>query len=191
MSESVTPSRANAMIEGAERIAMASEKARSFDLMLPWRIDEVSLLFGEQRQLDQFTHQAVASGMSHFNSVKRDRMTRMDPGHDPVGVDPEAFDVRFEFFKWPDCEWRIEAMVVLDGTAPLHEQHLEKYGDGCVVHASFKCPDRQSYESVWSRSEMEFFAEYRNSYGIFSYWVGGDYYFKPRVNLRDAEPVIR
>lgn len=192
MSESVSLNRAEQLIGKAEKVAASSEQLRSLDLMLPWRIDEVSLLFQEQTQLDQFVHHAQALGMEHFNSVTSDRMVCMDPGHDPAEDNPEAFDVRFEFFRWPDSLWRIEAMVVLDGYAPLHEQHLEKYGDGCVVHASFKCPDRTAYESLWGRApEMQFFAEYQNSYGVFSYWVGGEYYFKPRVNLRDTEPVIR
>jgi hypothetical protein len=111
----------------------------------------------------------------------------------------QAFDVRFEFLRLPLTgsregfrDWRIEAMCVLDGNAPLHSQHIERFGDPCIVHASFKLDDEGEYakaKAELSEFGFPFCAEYSNSYGRFSYWNAGRYYLKPRVNLRDPREV--
>lgn len=158
------------------------------ELFLNAPVDEVAILFSSEANLVRFARLATEGGLEHFNSVKRDLMRRQDT------LEPEDFYVRFEFLRIPGAPWRIEAMCVLEGTAPLHEQHLAQHGNGSIVHASYKCEDIDSYHHAVNvlRTEMgagapavAFHAEYRNTYGIFSYWGEEDYYFKPRVNLRD------
>lgn len=153
-------------------------------IMLYHDIDEISLLFGSEQELEQFLALAEPH-VDHFNSVPRDRMWRDD------GEEEQWFDVRFEFLRIPTYMWRIEAMCVLDGSAPLHAQKLRDRGRGCVVHASYKLPDEATYYAhksiVKDVSGRTADAEYHNSYGRFSYWnvLGGRFYLKPRVNLRD------
>lgn len=160
-----------------------------------YKIDEVSLLFRWPDELDRFVGGAVVAGAEHFNSVESDTMIRR-------GVS-EGFIVRFEFLRMPEASWRIEAMLVIAGQAPLHQERLRRHGTGCVVHASFKCEDTDAYTRARARlarpparlvKPMRELAEYRNSYGVFSYWQT-EYgiqkeqpYFKPRVNLRDVAP---
>lgn len=143
-------------------------------------IDEVSLLFDSRRSLDGFVRFATSSGlMDNFNTVE-DKMIRLDDREKP-------FWVRFEFLRFPKSNWRIEAMCITEGTAPLHSQHLEENGSGCVVHASWKCSDLKMYllDCQTMRLSYPLRAEYQNSYGIFSYFIEEGFYFKPRVNLRD------
>lgn len=152
--------------------------------------DEVSLLFSKPAELEDFKEWAVAQGLEHFNSVQRDQMVRQDKA--------QAFGVRFEFLRLPNRPWRIEAMCILEGCAPLHEEALRRSGEGCVVHLSYKCRDLQTYQehvrSLWDEGRIKK-AEYRNSYGMFSYWVptGSELrpFLKPRVNLRDSADPTR
>jgi len=147
------------------------------------RIDEVALLWANAAELDSFLVWAVeGGGMEHFNSVPADEMVRVD--------NKGLFMVRFEFLRMKGMPWRIEAMCVLDGEAPLHATHLDVMGNGCVVHASYKLACEEEYETskdVLLEADLDMCAEYENSYGRFSYWRDFDslFYFKPRINLRD------
>lgn len=154
--------------------------------------DESSLLFSNERALGSFVQWAYTEGgLERMGSVPSDRMMRMD------SPKQEWFDVRFEFMKVPDTDWRIEAMCILDGVAPLHSAALAKYGEGSVVHVSWRAApngDAEGYrrhrkvlETAGVADPMPFLAEYRNSYGRFSYYGldGKPPYLKPRVNLRD------
>lgn len=157
-------------------------------MKVPGKVDEVSLLWSDAAELDSFVHWAVTSGgFENFFTVHQDTMLRQDRD--------EWFDVRFEFLRIPGMDWRIEAMSVLDGEAPLHEQHLHIMGNGCVVHASFKEADLAAYDAAKDRlieGGCVPHAEYQNTYGMFSYWLAdeGLFYFKPRVNLRDQLPAL-
>jgi hypothetical protein len=155
------------------------------DLGESFRIDEVALLWKNSEELDSFCTWASTVGGMEFGpiSVPRDTMERQDQ--------PGSFDVRFEFLTLPGTDWRIEAMCPLDGEYPLHSRHLKLLGNGCVVHASFKTQDDEEYwDSLEWLQEAGFtrMAEYVNSYGWFSYWdhLEALFYFKPRVNRRDA-----
>lgn len=155
------------------------------DLGESYRVDEIALLWENPAELDSFCTWAAANGLEWFNSVPVDTMERQDLERD------EQFQVRFEFLRFPGSDWRIEAMCVLSGDAPLHSKHLRMLGNGCIVHASFKVADEDSYlDSFDWLTEAQFvkMAEYVNSYGWFSYWETLDsmHYFKPRVNRRDA-----
>lgn len=157
-------------------------------------IDEMSLLFLHEKDLETFLMFAQEDRtVDHFNSVLRDTMVRQFEDSPEPGMvrDPQSFDVRFEFLRLEGCTWRIEAMCVLGGTAPLHSAALRERGDGCVIHASFKTADEQQYRDAClglTEATDGMAAEYRNSYGLFSYWRVpeiGDVWLKPRVNLRD------
>lgn len=160
-------------------------------------IDEMSVLLSPE-ELDSYRTIAseITGGMTHmewFNGVEADTMTMERNGEG----DGPAFMVRFEFFRPRDngvgLPWRVEAMSVLDGFAPLHGDPL-----GRVVHASYKCHSDQTYEHDMKKLDewgMTRIADYRNSYGKFSYWHNPEFpwgadekpvYLKPRVNLRDA-----
>ncbi len=149
------------------------------DWMAGIQIDEMAVVFRHEEDLEQFVSRFNPD--EHFNSVPRDRMVRQDASGE--------FDVRFEFLQLPGVPWRIEAMCVLGGTAPLH-QHLTGIYQWSVVHASFKLPDEREYRAMCQDlvvSGSVAAAEYRNSYGLFSYWTDrtlpNGLYLKPRVNL--------
>lgn len=179
------------LIMKAERAHRKAQQEISLSLLLDVTIDEVSLLFATQEQLDNFVKVATKLGMEHFNGVS-DTLDRLDDGG--------CFGVRFEFLRWPESDWRIEAMCIagsVEGTdlsiAPLHSAALDKAGSAPVlIHASFKLPTLDVYEAYRDRMDRMFAAvggrraEYRNTYGQFSYFGGGtSWYYKPRVNLRD------
>lgn len=178
-------------------------------LHLPGRPDEVSLLFATPEELEEFRLWSVKDiSMDNFARVESDVcfLTSSDwrevvTSEYVTPMDTEAFVVRFEFLRVPGADWRIEAMCVLDGKAPLHEAWLEKYGSGCVVHVSYKCASRAQYayhcatgpQSRYWASQPAWRASYANSYGRFSYYQhdafnygGVSWLLKPRVNERDA-----
>src|SRR5678815_1115834 len=170
-----------------ESLARAAEGQRvmqyQFDtqLILPYNIDEVSLLFRTEDRLMEFCQWAEVQGVERFNTAL-DRMDRQDA--------MENFQVHFEFMRLPGADWRIEAMCYGGGPAPLHEQQLKNRGDGCVMHASFKAEDEAALTKAHDNllaAHLAPQALYRNSYGAFSYW--GPWmgiWIKPRVNLRDS-----
>lgn len=165
-------------------------------------IDEVSLLFGTVEELEAFVEWAKQHpSLEHFNATE-DTMDREDKD--------QSFRVRFEFIRPTDltkdyAPWRIEAMCVLEGIAPIHETVLQEHGSGAVVHLSWKHTSEEIYESYLRRDVQQmmknkpgvvtgnpdhFVGAYRNSYGRFSYW-GRRPFLKPRVNLRDGDvPII-
>ena len=154
----------------------------------PTTIDEIAVCFASVKSLEEFLESAVQDGgYEHFNSVARDTMRRRD-------IVGEEFDVRFEFLRVPLALYRIEAMTVLGGDAPLHQQANALFGEACVVHLSYKMANLQDYQDEVcgkAASRYKKIAEYSNSYGMFSYWRQdsqvrlGLPYLKPRVNLRD------
>lgn len=152
-------------------------------------IDEAALLFQNESELGAFVAWAKGQGYEHFGSIERDAMLERHGG-----TRTHAFDVRFEFLRLEGFDFRIEAMCVLDGSAPLHEQALEKYGNGSVIHVSWRAApngDADGYHRHRRIVEGSGFApllEYDNSYGRFCYYGedGVPPYFKPRVNLRDV-----
>lgn len=170
-----------------ESLAEAAEAQRvmqyQFDtqLILPYHIDEVSLLFRTPERLMAFAAWAEAQGVEWFNRNVYDRMVRQDQ--------TQTFDVHFEFMRIPGADWRIEAMCY-HGAAPLHARQLDQRGNGCVMHASFKAQDHAALTVAHDRLLSEHLAPqaaYRNSYGAFSYW--GPWmgmWIKPRVNERDS-----
>lgn len=151
--------------------------------------DEIAIVFPTPNSLTEFvekvTYESGVHRLEHFNSVQRDLMARQDS--------PQTFNVRFEFLRRRNdlLNWRIEAMCVLDGVAPLHEAALEESGGRpVVIHASYKLASLAEYEEEKKRladlDGREMAAEYVNSYGMFSYFdFGLPFFMKPRVNLRD------
>ena len=187
-----TETAAMELILKAEKAQAKAQQELSLSLLMAGQIDEVSLLFATESQLDLFIKAAKKLGMENFNSVT-DTLERQDEGG--------CFGVRFEFLRWPGSDWRIEAMCVAGSVAstdlsiaPLHSAALERNGwEPVVVHASFKVGTEGEYVGVAAVMAQQFDnvggmrAEYRNTYGRFSYFGDGtSYYFKPRVNLRDA-----
>lgn len=154
------------------------------DLLLPYKVDEVSILWRTLNELRDFAKWAADQGVDVFNGHVLDTMFRQDqPGH---------FRVAFEFMRLPGHEWRIEAMNAGNGSSPLHTRMLQQKNNGAIMHASFKVPDEDAYKEAVERlaaAGLQFGAQYRNTYGAFSYWSGlGNVWIKPRVNLRDREP---
>lgn len=168
-------------------VARDAQKILDLDLGIGnFAVDEVAIVCGDERMLEKVVADTeVMHGWKRFNSVPRDKMRRR------MGLlRRQSFDVRFEFLQPSEVDYRIEAMTVLSGSAPLHSQHLIQYGDPSVVHASFKCKSLEEYDRVrvalHGMNALPFKAEYSNSYGVFSYWKCGHYFLKPRVNLRDS-----
>lgn len=178
-------------------LSMRSVMQFEFDteLFVPHIIDEISVCFKHAGMMDRFVDWAVNGGAEHFNAHVVDRMWRiaiLPPS--PQDVDrvevPEWFDVQYEFLHLPGHQtWRIEAMQVLSGMAPLHDAAMQGR-DAAIVHASFKVPTLEHMhvaEHQLARAGLRSLAGYRNAYGVLSYWKGRhDVYVKPRVNLRDA-----
>lgn len=175
------PSAYERMLTECERTI---KQARS--LQSGYHVDEVALLFSDAAEMDSFYQWAIGvAGLENFFSVPRDAMVRTDA----TGL----FDVRFEFLRFPGTDWRIEAMAPLSGEYPLHSKHLRMFGNGCVVHVSWKLATEEAYvEETEDLMDNGFarMAAYENTYGVFSYWEHLDtlYYWKPRVNLRDQLP---
>lgn len=172
----------------AENIKRNAQKQFDLSFMHAGTIDEVSLLYPNRETLELFVEYAQEAGWDHFNHTE-DVCCRDD-------VDREAFQVRFDFLQpptKPDWPWRIEAMCVLDGHAPLHEAALEASGGRSVtIHASYKLADEAAYMADLDTQVRRFAgaggcrAQYSNSYGRFAYFGIEPFYFKPRVNLRDV-----
>lgn len=149
-------------------------------------VDEIALYFGTTDQLDEFVRRAERFA-PQFNMVLRDTMMRQDT--------QEQFEVQFRFLQPIGLPFRLECMAIWEGTAPLHRARLAAAGSPCVIHASYKVADEEQYDREKRRMSgdrplMKFAAEYRNSYGVFSYWRDTTLkmtgcYLKPRANLRD------
>lgn len=180
-----------ALITGALRVKNKYGFPHDMESIPP--IDEVALCFPTEAMLDEWLVLVDYDPLlTHYRS-ERDRMVRMDK--------EEWFDVRFEFVTVSIGEkehpWRIEAMVVLEGEAPLHDALLKlTKGSPGIIHASYKLDTEDEYDIEMEALETELgmrrMATYRNDYGRFSYWrpgsfpVGPGVHLKPRVNLRDS-----
>lgn len=162
-------------------------------------IDEAALLFASEDSLAAFLKWAVGQGYQHIGTVERDTMYQRY-GNSEKGIpnlSGPAFQVRFEFVRLEGFPFRIEAMCVLDGEAPLHEAALAKYGEGSVVHVSWRAAPngdstgygrhKKALEAEGGHGTLSPLAEYQNTYGRFCYYgePGRPPYLKPRVNLRD------
>lgn len=158
--------------------------------------DEAALLFDTPADLDNFVMWALdTGGLERIGYVDRDVMRRASMDGSPPPN--EAFDVRFDFWRVPGADWRIEAMCVLGGFAPLHTAALQMMGNGSVVHVSWRAAPngdelgyhrhRKCLEDDTVAGSLTALAEYTNSYGRFCYYgeEGNVPYLKPRVNLRD------
>lgn len=196
-------------LKACRRALTRSQIELSTELFIKGDIDEVSVLFASNDELMRFVDYAKSVGMDNFNTVYRDTMVQLQGNsehHVPNMAGP-AFDVRFEFLRSPGAVWRIEAMAVLDGKAPLHKRALasaHELGAGrmTLIHVSWKCETPGAYERCKEalanpdqavsegRAEpvgaVPLMAEYQNSYGRFSYFGTRVPYLKPRVNLRDG-----
>jgi hypothetical protein len=180
-----------ALVMEADRAVAKAQQMFDLELFVKAQMDEASLLFHTEGELEEFVEWAKGSGLHHFNSVPLDGMIRQG-----MGFVDESFLVRFEFLRLHGASWRIEAMYIPEGVAPLHREYERQNGSPCVVHVSFKCEDFWRYEKmkrVLANEDvapaLKEEAEYRNSYGMFSYWSsksGPMPYIKPRVNLRDS-----
>lgn len=180
----ITASTVMSAVDAAERNWKQAQKALSLHDLLPYQVDEIAILFRFESELEGFLREAKGMGIEHFNSVPHDDMVSKDGTHE--------FGVRFEFLRVVGATWRIEATCVLHGEAPIHQRHLDEYGAGACIHASFKCQDSDDYNRLmdspdWGGS-YPFVGEYSNDYGVFSYWSQAEsgLYLKPRVNLRDS-----
>jgi hypothetical protein len=165
--------------------SMVEEAQATPDFPVHHGIDEYSVLFGQRVDQDYFVARASSSGLQKFNE-SNDFMGRMDDLKD-VG-----FGVHFDFLSFPNRPWRVECMSVSPpGSAPLHEAATGGNPNYVgIFHASYKLPDLDAYLVELERLRdggFEMSAEYRNTYGRFSYWEIEPHlpYFKPRVNLRD------
>lgn len=153
-------------------------------LILPYQVDEIAVLFRTEERLVAFAEWARSVGIDVFNAHVLDTMYRQDA--------KEKFDIHFEFMRLVDAPFRIEAMCY-KGKAPLHMDQLNRYGDGCVMHASFKVQTMQELTAAHDRllalERLTYTprAMYRNTYGAFSYWgPWSAMWIKPRINLRDT-----
>lgn len=183
----------NSLIElTAEAYRMSLKKATG--------IDEISLLFGGRNAFDEFVTAAKEEHETHFASSREAQV--LQGKHDfplkPVSI---RYRTTYEFI-WPHPYngYRIEAMHIDDATPSFMHQALfdsEKPFSGQVVvaHASFKCKTNADYwnaKTALNRSNVRrFVAEYKNNYGVFSYFEseGLPFFLKPRINTRDMKKI--
>ena len=166
--------------------------------LLKVRIDEIAVVYHTVAQLEEGVRRFELAGTKEFNRTRDE----MHCTHSRIeGLEGTSFDVQFVFLQKPGSVWRIEAMCVLGGDAPLHMEILRKSkGEPRVVHASWKHTSERYYNAMKLHMEdatlepsiasdnppFSMVAQYRNSYGVFSYWPKFGTYLKPRVNLRDV-----
>lgn len=167
-------------------LSIANENFNSARRLLLRNYDEMSILFETEAELEVFVRDMRERGLWFNESQEQQHITSSNS---------YAFGTDFQFV-WPyqDAPYRIEAMRVTDGYAPLHERHLSAHGSPSTVHASWKLPNMAMYSFEKERLAEEgfqFHQEYRNNYGIFSYWSprgtsdAPTLFYKPRVNTRD------
>lgn len=174
---------------------LAQRKVQKY-IRLP--ADEVSVLFGYEESLDSFVFDAKMKGL-WFNSSTEQQVST-DRSNEVIGR-KDDYDTRYEFIHpYRGAPWRIEAMYVIESpymaepSSPLHYNLINTYGSPCIAHVSWKLPTEDEYnnevEMLKNRGHT-MFGEYRNGYGLFSYWNplltegGNQFFLKPRVNLRD------
>jgi hypothetical protein len=165
-------------------------------LFLKAHLSEIAVIFPNEEDLYTFVTAREKEGMQTFNG-QRDLM-RCQAGK--ADIQDTSFNVLFEFLNMPGDDWRIEAMCVTSGFAPLHRDQLGRISGlasnkPATMHVSWKHETIDEYEHFKAImrgdnqlelvTPLELSAEYVNSYGVFSYWRYGDLYLKPRVNLRD------
>lgn len=154
--------------------------------------DEVSILFREKQPFLELVQEAKREGLwfNHSQETQVDTKTG------------NVYHTNYQFL-WPDREagWRIEAMHITGGFAPLHEEIMQAKGTPCIAHVSYKLDSVKEYRAA--RRDLRklihrnSLAEYQNGYGLFSYFPIYDehgkvrVYIKPRVNIRDnsEEPI--
>lgn len=174
-------------------------------------IDEVALLFGNEREAWKFINHAVqVPGVKLFNVASDTVQTY--PIRSKYGVE--------YYFLETTWGYRVECMILAGGHSPLHggvkQTYFDVVGnqlDSGVVHYSWKCADEAEYEAACKAMDI---AEWHramtchSTYGTFSYWMTGEdtdgrlaangvdwclsdnpleAYIKPRVNLRDSGKV--
>lgn len=149
-------------------------------------IDEISYLFDDPRELQEFVWYAKDAGLGMGDAEER-QVAIWPP------VTGEIYETEYHFVQVSE-DLRIEAMYIRDGIAPLHDAHSLSYAVDqawCMVHASFKTKTTDDYAlaqiNLNDRAGLSLRREYKNGYGIFSYWAGiPAIYVKPRLNLRDG-----
>lgn len=143
-------------------------------------IDEIAVMFRTREELWGWITGAVQEpGVTVFNYAE-----------DRVKTEPivSSYEVEYTFLRREQVPWRIEAMMIRQGSSPYHSSLR---GQGRVVHASFRCSDVPQYDNVidamWERGDVELVQRCESTYGKFSYWrvAGSGLLLKPRVNLRD------
>jgi len=173
-------------------------------------IDEVALLFSNEREALKFIEHAVqVPGVKLFNVA-----------HDGVKTYPirALYSVQYYFLE-TTWGYRVECMVLTGGHSPLHGGIRDTYFDvvgnqltSGIVHYSWKCTDEAEYAEACKAMEIgdwHHAMTCESNYGRFSYWLTGEEtdrriqkdgvswsysdmpdtleaYLKPRVNLRDA-----
>lgn len=144
-------------------------------------VDEMSLLFHNQDELEETRQRSAEYGWEEFN-CQAEVLTVTTEGSPWFG---KSTPVWFSFWRHPDVTYRIEAMSYTPGLGglPLHDHALlTSGGEPVIIHASFKPKD---YDVFIKTQPGRPVLAYRNDYGQFSYWGRQATYLKPRVNLRD------
>lgn len=151
-------------------------------------VDEVALLFADPDALAIFVQ----------NAVRQDRVELFNTARDQVYTEPlvSRYEVDYWFLS-TEKAYRIEAMVPTVGS-PLHTtvavNSRMRHNEALPVHASFKCPDEESYTNATAtltKNGYECAQRCRSAYGRFSYWTPlatptDGVFLKPRMNERDS-----
>lgn len=152
------------------------------------KIDEIALLVGDTGQLAELDQLlALKFGWERFNIATDNVKTQ------PIR---SAYSVEYHFYRHPAHDYRLEVMRLSSGISPLHAAIPKPLNRQVCepVHASFKCPDEETYAAArFGLVEAGMVEAQRcdSTYGRFSYFttLGTPLrvpYLKPRVNLRDA-----
>lgn len=163
-----------------------------------YNIDEMALIFFEEEALHTFIGSAV----------KRNGYKLFNHADDKVFTSPIRSDYHVKYwFLETGLGYRLELMYIDSGFSPLHypaQLAINEMGTvlPLTMHASFKVPDEEHYGVVVNALQRDLEAELVqkciSEYGRFSYFLPperdkqlGQFYIKPRVNLRDElEPSL-
>jgi hypothetical protein len=180
--------------------------------MIPLRIDEMAIGFDNRYSMELFDMEAIDAGWLAPYAEAEEEAGKFNEAMDTVNTEPldANYTVSYKWRKAADSDYRVEMARVVDGYNPLFAHARWKAAPQLaywapvkmlgLLHASFKLPDLETYESICytlSRRGLQLVQSCSSSYGKFAYFKFPEEYLrenpsaprpylKPRVNLRDG-----
>lgn len=152
-------------------------------------IDNVAVLFSDQRAEQRFADHCISWGWEEFNTSE---------DHVRGTLNRENYDVRFRFLRpdMGDRPFRIETMLLDPADSALHRGLLQAYGQGAIAQGSFKYNGSNALSSYQHGNALlaargwRLVEAFSSTYGPYTYFVPPvrtfeHGYLKVRRNERD------